>query len=89
MNIVLVQPTELSPRAMTDYWDVVNDDVSADSYYDKLENVYFCKYDTFKSFDEAEVYLMGTATSRGYKDKMFKGLGELKDTASILNWAVV
>ena len=44
MNIVLVQPTELSPRAMTDYWDVVNDDVSADSYYDKLENVYFCQY---------------------------------------------
>jgi len=93
MEIILVQPTDKSYRLNkalnSDFWELVNDSDEYGSYITfKRLDAFFCDYDIFRSFAEAEKFLDDIDMGDTYKKRMRKELDKIKDDVRIFNWAV-
>lgn len=89
MKIVLVQPTDLSPKHLKrDFWDIVDSDLwGLYNTFAEYER-YYCEYIMFESFKEAKGYVSGLSAPSHYKRMMIGRLNYLKNDAKTFNWAV-
>lgn len=83
MQIVLVQPTDLSPSYLTeDFWDCV-DEIGIE----QIKGL-GCEVDVFPSFLAAKTFIYLLDMPSSYKQKMYEKLDKLKEEAKIFNLAV-
>lgn len=89
MQIVLVQPTDLSPSYLTeDFWEFVDEEDIIGGYLERMTKI-GCEVDAFSSFLEAEAFVYSLDMVDSYKQKMYEKLDELKEEVKIFNLAVV